>query len=97
MPNDENSSDYTPIQCQLYDYVEIACMRHYRLDIELISGDIITGKAVTTRIKNKQEFIVIAEDVDNKENNKEQEIRLDLVKSLTTLDANAEFDTVAIN
>ena len=63
---------YTPIQCQLYDYVEIACMRHYRLDIELTTGEVITGKAMTTRIKDKQEFIVIsfksALDVSSKEN-----------------------------
>jgi len=88
---------YTPIQCQLYDYVEIACMRHYRLDIELISGEIITGKALTTRIKDKQEFIVVTTDMDSEENNKEQEIRLDLVKSLTALDDNVEFTMVAIN
>jgi len=88
---------YTPIQCQLYDYVEIACMRHYRLDIELTTGEVITGKAMTTRIKDKQEFIVIDANMNNEESNKEQEIRLDLVKSLTTLDDNAEFTTVAIN
>ncbi len=97
---------YTPIQCQLYDYVEIACMRHYRLDIELITGEIITGMALTTLIKNKQEFIVINLEMDSEENHpeienanqdKKQEIRLDLVKSITTLDSNAEFAMIAIN
>ncbi len=74
-------------------------MRHYRLDIELITGEIITGEALTTRIKDKQEFIVISADKDTKniKKGKEQEIRLDLVKSLTTLDKNAEFSTVTIN
>ncbi len=97
---------YTPIQCQLYDYVEIACMRHYRLNIELITGGIITGMALTTLIKNKQEFIVINLETDSEENHSEientnqdekQEIRLDLVKSITALDNNAEFATIAIN
>ena len=98
MPNnDDGLSTYTPIQCQLYDYIEIACMRHYRLDIELISGEIITGKALTTRIKHKQEFIVVDVDMDTEGNDKEQEIRLDLVKSICALDENAEFGTVTIN
>ena len=95
MPNKDKSSNYSPIQCQLYDYIEIACMRHYRLDIELTSGETISGKALTTRIRDKQEFIVIS--IEPEENRKEQEIRLDLVKSITALDKNSEFNTVTIN
>lgn len=89
MPDKET---YSPIQCQLYDYVEIACMRKYRLDIELQSGEIITGKAITTKIKDKQEFIVIEVDKDT-----QKEIRLDIVKSLTALDEGAEFSKVSIS
>lgn len=95
MSNKDKSSGYSPIQCQLYDYIEIACMRHYRLDIELTSGETLSGKALTTRIKDKQEFIVIS--ADSEKNHEEQEIRLDLVKSITALDDNAEFKTVVIN
>ena len=90
--NDTDSSAYTPIQCQIYDYIEIACMRHYRLNIELNSSGIIKGQAITTRVRNKQEFIVIK----NKDAG-EQEIRLDLVKSIQALDDNAEFGKVSIN
>ena len=106
MSDKHKSSNYTPIQCQLYDYIEIACMRHYHLDIELTSGDIISGLALTTKIKNKQEYLVIslettpdkiAPEVKDTTQNKEQEIRLDLIKSLTALDENAEFKTVEIN
>ena len=97
MSNKDDSSNYSPIQCQLYDYIEIACMRHYRLDIKLTRGETITGKAVTTRIKDKQEFIVITVEDDSEENRTEQEIRLDLVKSITALNENAEFTTVVIN
>ena len=95
MSNKDKSSGYSQIQCQLYDYIEIACMRHYRLDIELTSGETLSGKALTTRIKDKQEFIVIS--ADSEKNYEEQEIRLDLVKSITALDNNAEFKTVVIN
>lgn len=85
---DEN---YSPIQCQIYDYIEIACMRRYHLEIELTSGETITGKAMTTKIENKQEFMVI-----ETENNETQEIRLDFVNSIKPLDENAEFGRVAI-
>ena len=88
----ENDSDYSPIQCQIYDYIEIACMRHYLLDIELTSGEKISGKAMTTKIENKQEFMVI-----ETENSEKQEIRLDLVNSIKPLDDNAEFGRVAIS
>ncbi len=88
----ENDSDYSPIQCQIYDYIEIACMRHYLLDIELTSGETISGKAMTTKIENKQEFMVI-----ETENSEKQEIRLDLVNSIKPLDDNAEFGRVAIS
>ncbi len=88
----ENDSDYSPIQCQIYDYIEIACMRHYLLDIELTSGEKISGKAMTTKIENKQEFMVI-----ETENSEKQEIRLDLVNSIKPLDDNAEFVRVAIS
>ena len=67
-------------------------MRHYNIEIELTSGELITGKALTTRIKNKQEFIVI-----ERETKSEEEIRLDMVKSLQPLDGNAEFGKVEIS
>ena len=91
--NDDDKAIYSPIQCQLYDYFEIACMGHYRLDVMLLSGEIVKGKAITTLIKDKQEFLCI----ELVENSKEHEIRLDLIKSITALDKNAEFETVTIN
>jgi Rho-binding antiterminator len=92
MPNNEDDNNYSPIQCQLYDYIEVACMRHYQLDIELTTSETITGKAITTKIKDRQEFIVI-----ESENNEKQEIRLDLVKSIEPQDENTEFGRVAIS
>ena len=72
-------------------------MRHYRLDVELVTEEIITGKAITTRIKDKQEFIVIDVRSEDPDKGTEQEIRLDTVKSITALDKNAEFGMIAIN
>ena len=89
--DNDHSKSYSPIQCQIYDYIEIACMRHYQLTIELKSGETLTGKAITTKIKDKQEFIVIETTT-----GEEQEIRLDLVNSIQPLDKNAEFGRVSI-
>ena len=91
MASKNEDANYSPIQCQIYDYIEIACMRHYLLNIVLKSGDTINGTAITTKIKNQQEFIVI-----NNKSNQEQAIRLDLVHSIQPLDENAEFGIVSI-
>ena len=51
---------YTPIRCDLYDYIEIACLRHYTLTIKLLDGEKIQGKAETTKIEDKQEFLIVS-------------------------------------
>lgn len=84
--------DYTPIQCQLYDFIEIACMKHYTLEIELLDNEKITAKALTTLIKDKQEFLIISN-----EQREEQSLRLDTIKAITPLNENAEFKRVEIN
>ncbi len=106
--NKQDSSTYTPIQCQIYDYIEIACLHHYQLTIELNNGELIKGKAKTTQILEKQEFLVIGSDqgldtskITEPEKNSTQDdtqmIRLDLIKSITVLDKNPQFETVNIN
>lgn len=84
---------YTPIQCHLYDYIEIACLHHYTLKIHFVNGEQIIAKAITTRIRDKEEFLV----VETHENKIEKEIRLDKVNKITALDDNTEFETVEIN
>ena len=79
---------YKPIQCGNYDYIEIACMRHYTLAIELLDGEKLVGKAQTTLIKDKQEFLVISGN---------QAIRLDKIKAMTVVDEGAEFGYIEIS
>jgi Rho-binding antiterminator len=79
---------YRPIQCQDYDYIEIACMRHYTLAIELLDGSKLIGEAQTTLIKDKQEFLILEGD---------QSIRLDRIKTITTFDDDAEFTSIEIS
>lgn len=82
---------YQPIACQLYDYIEIACMHQYDLIIRLLTGETVKGTAQTTQIANKEEFLVL------KVNSDIQTIRLDKINTLQALNKGAEFDTVIIN
>lgn len=82
---------YKPIQCSHYDYIEIACMHHYLLDIKLVSGEVLPNAcAETTRTVDHAEFLVITLD------GNEQTIRLDKIDTLSVLDKNAEFRTARI-
>ena len=48
------------ISCDLYDYIEIACMRSYQLRVLLKDGVEITGTAKTTRVSaEKLEYLVV--------------------------------------
>ncbi len=38
-----------PIPCDLHDHIEVSCMYRYELDVTLIDGTTIRGRAVTTR------------------------------------------------
>jgi Rho-binding antiterminator len=80
---------YQPMNCDLYDYLEIACMRGYQLDIELKDGGRLVAKALTTRTSSDKEEFLRLETTDG-----EQEIRLDQLLAITPLDANAQFARV---
>ena len=83
---------YQPIQCEIYDYIEIACLCHYSLAIETQDGENLIGTAQTTSIFNKEEFLVF-----KNAKGELQKIRLDKIKSITALDDNAKFKTIEIN
>lgn len=44
----KTTEEYHPIDCDLHDYLEIACMYHYWLRIELTDGTCFDAKALTT-------------------------------------------------
>ncbi len=70
-------------------------MRAYQLEVELITGEFIRGKASTIRIENKEEYLIL--DVLDSSNGQQKALRLDTIKSLTPMKADAEFNTVFIN
>lgn len=82
---------YQPLNCDLHDYLEIACLRGYQLDIELVDGQRLMARAVTTRTSSeKEEFLVI------EQQGAQQEIRLDQLHAITPQEANAEFGRVVL-
>jgi len=82
---------YQPLKCDLHDYLEIACLRGYQLDIELIDGQQLMARAVTTRTSSdKEEFLVI------EQQGAQQEIRLDQLLAITPQEANAKFGRVVL-
>lgn len=49
-----------PIACELFDYIEIACMYSYRIRVSVENGKELIGVARTTQIKHKVEYLVLA-------------------------------------
>lgn len=84
-------STYKPLHCDLHDYLEIACLCGYTLDIELTDGQRLTARAITTRTSSSQEEFLEVETTQGR-----QEIRLDQLLAITPLDKNARFDRIVL-
>lgn len=84
-------STYKPLHCDLHDYLEIACLCGYTLDIELTDGQRLTARAITTRTSSSQEEVLKVETTVGR-----QEIRLDQLLAITPLDENARFGRVVL-
>ncbi|WP_061239946.1 Rho-binding antiterminator [Ectopseudomonas composti] len=83
--------DYQPLACDLYDYLEIACMHRYQLDIELVDGTRLQGQALTTEtIASKGEFLLV------RTADGEQRLRMDHLLAITPQDAGASFGRVLL-
>lgn len=84
-------SDYKPLTCELYDYLEIACLHGYQLDIELLDGGRLQAQAVTTETTASKEELLILRSAGG-----EQRLRLDQLLAITPLDADASFARVLL-
>lgn len=82
---------YRPLNCDLYDYLEIACLYSYTLDIELIDGQRITARAITTRTSPAREEFLEVETAEG-----HREIRLDHLLAITPQDGNARFGRIVL-
>lgn len=80
---------YRPLNCHLYDYLELACLRGYHLRIELCDGSMLTAQALSIEARRDQgEFLKVASATG------EQQLRLDYLKAITALDVGAAFERI---
>ena len=77
------------IKCAIHDYIEIACLYHYRIELALLNGDITRGRAETTQTRSdKKEYLVLKTD------SGEQHIEMDSIKSMQALTRNPHFEKI---
>jgi Rho-binding antiterminator len=83
---------YEPLSCDLHDYLEIACLYHYRVHIELSDGTQLDAEALTTRTDpSKEEFFCVRDDEGTRE------LRLDDLHAITPLGAGVKFGRVMLS
>jgi Rho-binding antiterminator len=83
---------YQPLNCDVHDYLEIACMHGYRLQVELLDGTSIVARALTTRTAtSKEEFLLLQSEAG------QFEMRLDQLLAITPLNANASFGRIELS
>lgn len=76
------------ISCELHDFIEVACMYSYQVQLALKDNQVIEGKAVDiTTSKDKREYLII-------HNGQEQRVELTQLIKLTVLTPNAQFKEV---
>ena len=81
----------TPIACELYDYIEIACTFRYPALFLLNTGEEIKGIALDTSIKSdKTEYLIIKKH----DSNEKIEIAIDNLMKMEALVNNPHFEKV---
>ena len=91
--NSDSISTPKPIACELFDYIEIACMFSYQVKLVLRDHSVVEGKALTTEITaDKQEMLIIQ----NKDETK-LSINTATLASMTVLTAGARFNQVTFD
>jgi len=76
-----------PISCNLHDYLEIACMYHYQVKVELKDNQLLEGKAMDMVIADGHEYLIL-------ENGQKHPIELNRLVKLKALTPNAIFGEI---
>ncbi len=78
-------NQYKPISCGDYDYIEVACL--YGYDVELVLGETtVRGKAMTTKRSDAVEYMVLQQ-----ADGESLSVRADEIVKLIVLTENARF------
>ena len=78
---------YQPINCDDYDYLELACQHHLELMIELKNGEKLEAKASDLLLRKKVEYLIV------EQSGQVRELRLDSISSFS----HPEIGTVVIS
>lgn len=86
---------YRPLQCDLHDFLEIACLYRYWLRVELRDGPTFDAQAFTTHTRrNSQEGL--EEYLEVRVDDASREIRLDRLHAITPLEPTARFGRIVL-
>ena len=77
------------LKCDLHDYLEIACMYQYRVEILLDTGVCLEGTPKTTRSEQGREFLIF-----QLADNTECKIETNTLKTMSVLTNGAKFSTI---
>ncbi len=81
----------TKLQCDLHDYIEIACMYQYQVKITTKSGLKMVGTPITTGIDStRSEFLLLVQ----QDSKIEQRILMDNLSKMRILTPNAKFENI---
>jgi len=83
------TKDYHPVDCGLYDHLEVACMHGYEVMLTLRSGKTDQGIAVTVEARGGGEFLTL------EVNQNKREYRLDELRSLRVVSSPRTFDEIS--
>jgi len=79
-------TEYRPIDCGAYDYLEIACMDRYRVELQL-ENETLSGTADSLETRDGQEFLRITTQTST------EVVRIDRIRRMTVLCRPARFES----
>lgn len=86
---------YQPMQCDLHDYLEIACLYRYWLRIELSDGLIFDAQAFSTHTRRDADG-QLEEYLEVRVDDASRELRLDRLHAVTPLETAARFGRIVL-
>ena len=77
------------IDCHIHDYIEIACLYGFRVNLELVGQSSVQGRAKTTETSvDKREWLILETEHQSKK------VDLSTIKSMQALTQNPHFDKI---
>lgn len=84
--NDADIEPYVPIGCGDYEYIELACMDRYEVEVVKQDGT-VRGLAVTTEANDTGEYLIV--ELGNKQRKR---VRVDHIKKIIVRSKERRFD-----